>query len=200
MMKTQSDHTCAIFPFHLDNKLKEQADVKELLLLLLSETDAGTTAVLYSSPQLLVKHFPTIIQDLLDLGVLLFVCVDEINLFTHFGRSSHSEFNRLKTVLFAKLPKKIPSLFLTTFTHCIKDLIGSLIGLAITHIYWHPVHEMADRKISFFISYSSSYTVGGLKLVGGSNKGNMRCGAVSDFPPEAWSRVSKILQEFEIMK
>ncbi len=52
MMKTRSDLTCAITAIHLD-ELQGEADVKELLLLL-SEVDAGTTTILYSSPQFLV--------------------------------------------------------------------------------------------------------------------------------------------------
>ena len=153
MIKTRDDPMNAISAFHLD-ELKDP-DVKELLLLL-SQVDAGTTTILYSSPQFLVERCPSFFQDLLNLGVLRFVSVDEIHLFSHFGRSFRDEFNKLKVDLFDKLPKKVPCLFLTaTCTRRIKESFESLIGLPITHIHWPQAHEMADRKVSLFINYSS---------------------------------------------
>ena len=153
MIKTRNDPTMAISAFHLDEL--STADLKELLLLL-SEVDAGTTTILYSSPQFLTDSNPTFVHDLMKLKVLRFVAVDEIHLFTHFGRSFRNEFNKLRDVLFSKLPRNIPSLFLTaTCTRRIKESFESLIGVPISHIHWPPPHEMADRKVSLFIHYSS---------------------------------------------
>ena len=153
MIKTRDDPTMSISAFHLDEMSK--FDLAELLLLL-SEVDSGTTTILYSSPQFLTDSYPMFIRDLLKLHVLRFVAVDEIHLFTHFGRSFRDEFNQLKDKLFAKLPRRIPLLFLTaTCTRRIKELFETLIGVPITHVHWPPPHEMADRKVSLFIHYSS---------------------------------------------
>ena len=153
MIKTRSDSTNSISAVHLDELKRD--DLLELLAIL-NEADDGLTTILYSSPQFLVKSFPTFFAGLLATGLLRFVVVDEIHLFTHFGRSFRSEFTDLKDKVFKKLPNKVPSLFLTaTCTRRIKDSFESLIGLDITHIHWPTAAEMVDRKVSLFIAYSS---------------------------------------------
>ena len=150
MIKTRNDPTMSFSAFHLDEL--SPSDLKELMLLL-AEVDAGTTTILYSSPQFLTDSNPKFVDDLLKLNALRFVAVDEIHLFTHFGRSFRNEFNKLKDVLFSKLPRNIPSLFLTaTCTRRIKESFESLIGVPITHIHWPPPHKMADRKVSLSLS------------------------------------------------
>ena len=154
MIKTHNDPNLAISAFHLDDEL-EDADVKELLLLL-SEVDDGTITIHYSSPQFLVDRCPFFFEALLKIGVLRFVAFDEIHLFSHFGRSFQDEFNKLKSELFVKLPRTVPCLFLTaTCTRRIKESFETLIGFPITHLHWPSAHDMADRKVSLFISYSS---------------------------------------------
>jgi superfamily II DNA helicase RecQ len=135
MMKTRNDPSKAITAFHLDEL--EDTDLNELLILL-SEVDAGCTTILYSSPQFLVDRCPTFFNRLMNLGILRFVCVDEIHLFSHFGRSFRQEFNKLKSSFFAKLPNMIPCLFLTaTCTRCIKESFEtSLTCIGLQHIKW----------------------------------------------------------------
>ena len=153
MIKTRSDSTNSITAIHLD-ELKRN-DLVELLSIL-READDGLTTILYSSPQFLVESFPTFFAGLLSTGLLRFVVVDEIHLFTHFGRSFRTEFTDLKDKIFKKLPAKVPSLFLTaTCTKRIKESFETLIGLDITHIHWPTAVEMVDRKVSLFIAYSS---------------------------------------------
>jgi superfamily II DNA helicase RecQ len=91
-------------------------------------------------------------------GLLKFVVVDEVHLFTHFGRTFRSEFNDLKDGLFSKLPSSMPMLFLTaTCTHAIDAAFQVMIGKSITRREWPipSIMSMGNRRTAIHVTYSS---------------------------------------------
>ena len=152
MLRTNGDPTT--WAVHLDD-LNDAKEVEELLLLLQEMNDIGTV-MLYTSPQFLTDRFPKFIASLMKVSFLRLIVVDEIHLFAHFGRSFRTEFNDLKKKLFLKVPKKTVMLFLTaTCTKRIKSSFEMTTGVDITHVSWPSALELADRKVSLFVTYSS---------------------------------------------
>ena len=152
MLRTSGDPTT--WAVHLDD-LNDAKEVEELLLLLQEMNDIGTV-MLYTSPQFLTDRFPKFIASLMKVSFLRLIVVDEIHLFAHFGRSFRTKFNDLKKKLFLKVPKKTVMLFLTaTCTKRIKSSFETTMGVDITHVSWPSAVELADRKVSLFVSYSS---------------------------------------------
>ena len=67
-----------------------------------------------------------------------------------------SEFGKLKTALFAKLPLSTQQLFLTaTCSSTIKSSLEELFGISFNSIHWPPAIEMTHRSVAFDMEYTS---------------------------------------------
>jgi ATP-dependent DNA helicase RecQ len=87
--------------------------------------------------------------------LIRFVVVDELHLFTSFGRSFRNEFNHLKQKLLIKLNNLVPMLFLTaTCTERILHSFEEMIGVSITHMDWPSAKELSTRRVAIFAYYS----------------------------------------------
>ena len=109
MINTRGEGS-AITALHLDEC--EQRDLHEIMALIKNLEDTSTV-FLFCSPQSITQKFQMFADSLIRDGLIKFVVVDEVHLFTHFGRTFRSEFNDLKDGLFSKLPSSMPMIFLT---------------------------------------------------------------------------------------
>ena len=94
MINTRAIDT-TITALHLDEC--EQQDLPEIMALIKNLRDTSTLFI-FSSPQCITNKFPLFVAGLINDGLIKFVVVDEVHLFTHFGRSFRNEFNDLKDV------------------------------------------------------------------------------------------------------
>ena len=144
-----------IIALHMDES--ERGDDTEILDLIKNLKDTSTL-FLFCSPQCIANKFPEFFNSLIADGLIKFVVVDEVHLFTHFGRTFRDEFNQLKDGLFSKLPQSMPMLFLTaTCTLSIDVAFQTMIGKSITHREWPIPSIMAfgNRRTAINVSYSS---------------------------------------------
>ena len=152
MKKTRhSTATTTIVPVHLDEV--KNLDELNTILSLIKNADDTTCVIIFSSPQSITAKYPHLVNELKSL--IRFVVVDELHLFTSFGRSFRSEFNHLNQKLFAKLNKLVPMLFLTAT--CTEDILASfetMIGVKITHMDWPSVTELSPRRVGIYAHYS----------------------------------------------
>ena len=152
MKKTRhSTATTTIVPVHLDEV--KNLDELNTILSLIKNADDTTCVIIFSSPQSITAKYPHLVNELKSL--IRFVVVDELHLFTSFGRSFRSEFNHLNQKLFAKLNKLVPMLFLTAT--CTEDILASfetMIGVKITHMDWPSATELSPRRVGIYAHYS----------------------------------------------
>ena len=154
MISTRSADT-TITAIHLDEC--EQQDLTEIMALIRNLRDTSTLFI-FSSPQCITDKFPFFAAALINDNLIRFVVVDEIHLFTHFGRTFRKEFNDLKDELFSKLPSTMPMLFLTaTCTQAIDVAFQKMIGKSITHREWPipSVMALGNRRTAIEVTYSS---------------------------------------------
>jgi ATP-dependent DNA helicase RecQ len=150
MRKTRTANT-TIVPVHLD----EVKNLNELnaILSLIKNADDTTCVIIFSSPQSITAKYPHLVNELKSL--IRFVVVDELHLFTSFGRSFRNEFNHLKQKLFIKLNNLVPMLFLTaTCTERILHSFETMIGVSITHMDWPSAKELSTRRVGIYAHYS----------------------------------------------
>ena len=82
------------------------------------------------------------------------VVIDEIHLLNDFGRTFLTEFQLLQQVLFTKLKRSTPMLFLTvTCTDLILASFERLIGVSCNSIHWPDSKDMVNRKVSIVVLY-----------------------------------------------
>ena len=154
MINTRGEGS-AITALHLDEC--EQRDLHEIMALIKNLEDTSTV-FLFCSPQSITQKFQMFADSLIRDGLIKFVVVDEVHLFTHFGRTFRSEFNDLKDGLFSKLPSSMPMLFLTaTCTHAIDAAFQVMIGKSITRREWPipSIMSMGNRRTAIHVTYSS---------------------------------------------
>ena len=132
MINTRATGT-TITALHLDEC--EQQDLTEIMALIKKNLRDTSTLFIFSSPQCITNKFPFFAAALINEGLIKFVVVDEVHLFTHFGRSFRNKFNYLKDGLFSKLSLTMPMLFLTaTCTQAIEVAFQSMIGKSIIEL------------------------------------------------------------------
>ena len=96
MINTRSEDT-TITALHLDEC--DHGDIPEVMGLIKNMKDTSTLFI-FCSPQSITEKFDTFVNALIHDGLIRFVVVDEVHLFTHFGRSFRNEFNDLKDRFF----------------------------------------------------------------------------------------------------
>ena len=154
MINTRSDDT-AITALHLDEC--ELRDIPDIMALIKNLKDTSTLFI-FSSPQAITDKFRSFSNGLITDGLIKFVVVDEVHLFTHFGRTFRDEFNLLNEHLFSKMPPSMPMLFLTA--SCTKEIdvaFQNMIGKSITHREWPipSIMSIGNRRTAINVSYSS---------------------------------------------
>ena len=110
MINTRSDDT-AITALHLDEC--ELRDIPDIMALIKNLKDTSTLFI-FSSPQAITDKFRSFSTALIMDGLIKFVVVDEVHLFTHFGRTFRDEFNLLNEHLFSKVLRTFYTYFYTT--------------------------------------------------------------------------------------
>ena len=96
MINTRSEDT-TITALHLDKC--DHGDIPEVMGLMKNLKDTSTIFI-FCSPQSITEKFDTFVNALIHDGLIRFVVVDKVHLFTHFGRSFRNEFNDLKDRFF----------------------------------------------------------------------------------------------------
>ena len=130
---------------HLD-EVHSPMDKRQLIKSILGlPSDTRIPIMLFASPQKIVndKEWKKFILDILHIGLLWFVCIDEAHLFVHYGLSFRDEFAMLSTTLFSHLvlPEnssrtKIPVMFMTaTCTYEMFIQLQRLSGLKFDPVY-----------------------------------------------------------------
>ena len=154
MINTRSEDT-TIAVLHLDEC--DHGDIPEIMGLIKNMKD-NSTLFIFCSPQSITEKFDTFVNALIHDGLIRFVVVDEVHLFTHFGRSFRNEFNDLNDRFFSNLASSMPMLFLTaTCTHTIDAAFQKMIGKSITHREWPipSIMSMGNRRTAINVTYSS---------------------------------------------
>lgn len=161
LMRKTRDNT-SIVPVHLD-EVKNLNEMNSILSLI-KNADDTTCVIIFSSPQSITAKYPHIVNELKSL--IRFVVVDELHLFTSFGRSFRNEFNQLKQKLFIKLNNLVPMLFLTaTCTDRILDSFETMIGVKVTHMDWPSATELSTRRVGIYANYSERPTQNMFKVI-----------------------------------
>ena len=132
--KLMGDETM-ITALHLDEC--EQRDLPEIMALIKNLQDSSTLFI-FSSPQAITDKFKSFGEVLIQDRLIKFVVVDEVHLFTHFGRTFREEFNHLNEHLFSKMPSTTPMPFLTATcsTEQIDVAFQKMTRKSITHCEW----------------------------------------------------------------
>jgi superfamily II DNA helicase RecQ len=103
----QKRRTPQVFSLHLDayRTTSQQKEICALLLRVASHGSNSTSVAVFSSAQALTNNpiYRSMLHSLLNMKLVLVVCIDEVHLFVQCGLWFHSEFVRLKSVLFDHL-------------------------------------------------------------------------------------------------
>jgi hypothetical protein len=156
-----------VVSFHLDEIKDRTEQLAAAASILNLDSNTTQTIFLFASPQAFVNNPVSrkLLDSIIQKKMLLFVAINEINLFVHFARYFHQEFAWLKPYLFSKLQScgsasrtTVPVLFMnTTCNTTIVENVELLSGLQfhVANIFWPPLPGMQHRYVSFNICYSS---------------------------------------------
>ena len=113
------------------------------------------SVVILSSPQFLNGRGKQFLSFLHWKELIRLVVMDELHLSHHFARSFREDFDQLGNIIFKKLARHIPCVFMTAT--CSKSILAAserTFGFKITHKDWPTVKGMANCKQSLIATYT----------------------------------------------
>ena len=111
--------------------------------------------VVLASPQFLNSRGKQFLAFLHQKKLICLVVMDELHLSHHIAGSFRDDFDQLDSLVFKKLPRHVPCIFMTAT--CSKSILASseqIFGFKITHKDWPMVKAMANCKQAFVAQYT----------------------------------------------